>query len=995
MRTPPTRVGVVVAVLLLVAAAAAAFLAGSAAAFAPRVFDANTVVASGDPYFLVWSGESVAQSFTASSTYVLLNLTLRLRNPSTSGNVANITLRPDAAGVPSGTLLAWGTAVAGSTVGPVDVPLTPTPTLVKGTPYWIVATKGGSSITAYEWHHSNNDTYAEGEAMLNTGTGWSDPGTPTDLWFVTYGRESDANVGVAMNVSTPSALPKDSVTFTVYMNNTGTIAAPFAWLNDTLPVGFTFVSDTAASVPALTGFPNYTFSGLAYGPHSFTMTVTVDIGVNPGTTLTNEARLTYTNATGAVMPPRFATSSILVGLQRKQLYLVPADTGPVESLVPAAPTGGAMSQVVYTLPRGGAAADFRLASPLSRTLRMIGVTSTLYLDSSSHGARNLDVNLTLLDVVGASQVPVAYELLRVATDNANGFQSFAFPFPSMDLNLSQGHQVLLRVRDMGTSQDDALLAVNATTTPSQMVILTTTYVRVDALELRDASGLASVWSPKDELVVDANVSDPFGISEIAGAWINLTDPVGSRVLNFVPMTLLASNASGWKLFGATYGPGLTNGTYAIEIVVEEGNGVLAYAVGTALVRAPSFDLVLVPTQSSALSGDTLFFAIWYNNTGSGRARSVRIDVTLPSQLVFVSSSAESNRTGPTDWTWTNVSVGTHFFLLEVTVRSAIPPVPSVLTSAGLNYTDEKGYPWPSSFASAAFILQGPVLNLGFSSSTATIHSNETFVLTLTIQNTGDLAANVWLNVSWSVGIAYVSDSSGSLGGTSTPVANGVDIQFWSFAHGASRMVNVTVQGESGLPRGANLTSRVALNYTNERGSLMPAQVAVRYVTVVAPEVVNATSGLSRRSVTPGDILPATLNFTNAGDEAALSLVATVILDPSLRIQDASTTFTISGPAVLFAKSSVGRGTWRIFMNLSVARGATDEALLGVSGSIVYTDRLGNPQGLVSLNVANVTVTAPILLLTATPSNGVVEGGSEITYQIDLVNQGTGSAGRSG
>ncbi|HYM39202.1 MAG TPA: choice-of-anchor R domain-containing protein [Thermoplasmata archaeon] len=992
MRGPPTRVGVVLAVFLLLAAAGAAFLAGPAMAIAPRVFDSNTVIGSGDPFFLVWSGESVAQSFTASSTYILLNLTLRLRNPGGGGNVVNITVRPDAAGVPSGSLLAWATALAAATVGPVNVPLTPTPTLVQGTLYWIVATKGGGSANGYEWHHSNNDTYAGGKAMLNTGTGWTNPGTPTDMWFLTYGRQTDANVSVAMTGSAPRARPKDAVTFTLYMNNTGTIAAPLVWLNDTLPVGFTFVSDTAGSVPAITGFPNYTFASLAYGPHAFSMTAAVDVGVAPGTTLTNRATLTFTNATGVRMPPRIAAASVVIGLQWKQLYLVPGNPGPPQSLVPDPPTGGAGSQVVYQVPRGGAAVDFLLVNPLGRTFRLLNVTSVLYLDSRSHLTRNLDMNFTLLDVVGASQTAVAYEQLRVTTDNIPGYQAFSFPFPNLDLNVSAGHQVLLRIKDMTSSQDDALLAVNATATPSQMDVLTTTYVQVDVLGLRDASGPAVVWSPKDALVVRANVSDPFGAAEIAGAWINLTDPMGSRVLNFVPMTLLASNVSAWKLFGAAYGPALANGTYAIEIMVEEGNGVLAYATATALVRAPSFDLVLVPTQSSALSGDTFFFAVWYNNTGSGPAGRAWINLTLPNQLLFVTSSAESNRTGPTAWTWTNVGVGSHFFLVEVTVRSGIPPAPSILTRAGLNHTDEKGHLWPSLAASAAVILQGPVLALGFSSSTATIHANETFVLTLTLQNTGDPAADVWLNVSWSAGLVYVSDSSSSVGGTSAPVPDGVDIEWSSFGSGASGAVNVTVRGGSGLPRGKNLASSAVLTYTNARQALMPTQAAAVSVRVIAPEVANASIRLARSLVTPGDLLPATLNFTNDGDEAALSLVATLILDPSLRVRDASLPVTVSGSAAIFVLSGVGLGPRRIFLNLSVASGASDGAVLTMSGSIVYTDRFGNPQPVVFLNVVNATVAGPRLLVTVSPSDGVVEGGAPITIRIDPTNQGTGAAG---
>src|SRR5919197_4243649 len=101
MRGPHHRLTRGVAVFLVLSALAVPFLASVASAFGERVYDSNTVVAVGDPFFLIWGGQSVAQSFTTSETYVLLNVTLRLRNLAGAGNTVNITIRPDSGGVPS------------------------------------------------------------------------------------------------------------------------------------------------------------------------------------------------------------------------------------------------------------------------------------------------------------------------------------------------------------------------------------------------------------------------------------------------------------------------------------------------------------------------------------------------------------------------------------------------------------------------------------------------------------------------------------------------------------------------------------------------------------------------------------------------------------------------------------------------------------------------------------------------------------------------------
>src|SRR5437879_10397125 len=121
--------------------------------------------------------------------------------------------------------------------------------------------------------------------------------------------------------------------------------------------------------------------------------------------------------------------------------------------------------------------------------------------------------------------------------------------------LSAVGRIRLTLRNMGSSATDAIVSMNSTFAASRLDLDTTTYVRIDLLDLRDARASTNVWSAKDALVVQANVSDPFGSSELSGARINLTAPSGSVVVNYTSMSLVATDPgmpTAWKLSWFTH-----------------------------------------------------------------------------------------------------------------------------------------------------------------------------------------------------------------------------------------------------------------------------------------------------------------------------------------------------------------------------------------------------------------------------------------------------------
>ncbi|TMA06808.1 MAG: hypothetical protein E6J93_00720, partial [Methanobacteriota archaeon] len=191
-RRLPTSPLVGILILVFLATALSPFLATPAAGFGERPYESNQVVTASN--LNVYTGQSVAQSFVATEMYRLLNVTLRLRNIGDTTDVLNVTIRADAGGVPSSSYLAASTIVIGNNnLGTYSVRFTSPPSLVRGTRYWIVATCASALVNAYQWYHSAADTYAAGQAKinLNLGGGWINPVSPTDMYFLTFGREVD------------------------------------------------------------------------------------------------------------------------------------------------------------------------------------------------------------------------------------------------------------------------------------------------------------------------------------------------------------------------------------------------------------------------------------------------------------------------------------------------------------------------------------------------------------------------------------------------------------------------------------------------------------------------------------------------------------------------------------------------------------------------------------------------------------------------------------
>ena len=103
------------------------------------------------------------------------------------------------------------------------------------------------------------------------------------------------DITVSKIVDRSTAAPNDTLVYTIYYNNTGAGSTGDLWVNETFSPDVTFVTSSEES--ARTG-TSWHFTSVSPGPHSFTVTVTVNSGVLNGTVIINTVNLEYETSEG-------------------------------------------------------------------------------------------------------------------------------------------------------------------------------------------------------------------------------------------------------------------------------------------------------------------------------------------------------------------------------------------------------------------------------------------------------------------------------------------------------------------------------------------------------------------------------------------------------------------------------------------------------------------------------------------------------------------------
>lgn len=284
-----------------------------AAAYGELTFNQNLDIVGGA--YPISNVSIAAQSFTPWESFLLLRLSLYVWNNPPTGDLLNVTIQPDTAGSPNGTVLAWS-SLGYTGTGWRLFPLTPALPVAQGATYWIVARNTQGSNSGYEWTHSGTDV-VPGQAKRDLGAGWTL--VAPDLAYQTYGLRLEPFFTLGLDGDRAFVAPNDVLTYTVFVNNTGSRSPVAAWLNLTLPAGLTYEADTAAVLGGTRNGTSWSFSTLGNGAYSFSIAVSVSPSANRY--LNSTARFDYTDSMGVRQIPR----SAFVSVELTEVIVTPPD----------------------------------------------------------------------------------------------------------------------------------------------------------------------------------------------------------------------------------------------------------------------------------------------------------------------------------------------------------------------------------------------------------------------------------------------------------------------------------------------------------------------------------------------------------------------------------------------------------------------------------------------------------------------------------------------
>jgi hypothetical protein len=231
------------------------------------------------------------------------------------------------------------------------------------------------------------------------------------------------------------------------------------------------------------------------------------------------------------------------------------------------------------------------------------------------------------------------------------FQLVPLVIPSVTYTLPAGHLISLAIQ-RGDSINDWLIVHFDRNDYDSFVILTSDkFISMNAAWTEDAGGVGkSLFSDLEDIYVDANVSDPFGSSDIQGA--NVTVFYASNqtvVVSMQPLTLLDWDHSAipyWKSFRGML-PKLDGGLYVANVTAMDTQGYPSWLnVSFKVVSVDHFGVVALsivvagspfPLNISALNSSDQIVTDWI---GTVQLSAYRTDKVLLSNGTLSNTSVQ-------------------------------------------------------------------------------------------------------------------------------------------------------------------------------------------------------------------------------------------------------------------------------------------------------------------------------------------------------------------
>ncbi|MCK5037645.1 MAG: DUF11 domain-containing protein, partial [Thermoplasmata archaeon] len=787
------------------------------------------------------------------------------------------------------------------------------------------------------------------------------------------------------------ANPGDFLNYTIYFNNTSNFTISNVWINDTLPVGVTWVNDTAYMIPGFNGSWDdgtiwyYNFINVGFGYNSFIITVQIDAGLAPGTWVNNTVDMDYTNDVGDMMPGSDANASTMVNR-------------PVIDIV----------KIV----------DMSIANPGDM------LTYTIWFNNTgSVNASHVWLNDTLPSYISVMGLPSS----DLAWDSFNA-STYSFYFTDVPVG---DHFIIINVLILLTTPDGTVLentvvceyetdAGNDWSSSDNA----TTLVVIPIITVEKSASVTEAM-PGDTITYTIWFNNTG--SGNANIWINDTLPSGVTFQSSTSTGVLTVIGDTYSWFFANVAPGdnsftitvmintdVANGTVLVNDVIcdyEADNGLEQTAEDWANVTVlrPVIVVEKIVSSAEANPGDTLIYTIYFNNTGGADASSVWLEDVFPIELIYQSHTAGSvvgatfagaALIGQTLYfNFTNVAPGDHSFTITFIVDSTTPDCPTLVNTVDCEYEWSGQWLGNQTSDTAETHINRPTFIIDKTVDHAVASPGFFLNYTITFTNVDSgIAAFLWLNDTLPDGVVYISDNAASLGLPFSFVPAGQDL-FYEFTGvpGDSTYtftIMAWIDDAYGHMGGDELWNWVWINYTAESGYPFtgPSDSALTTISDMA-----ISKSVNLTNAAPGDSLQYTIWFNNTSG----TNLASVWINDTL---PAGVTWVSDTSALVpsFAGSWNDGITWYYnFTNVApgdhsfviiVTIDAVDPGtFLNNTATLDYTNGVGVAQ-IGSVDTASTLVDEAIMVVEKTVNTDWAQPGDTLTYTIWYNNTGVATAG---
>ena len=259
-----------------------------------------------------------------------------------------------------------------------------------------------------------------------------------------------------------------------------------------------------------------------------------------------------------------------------------------------------------------------LDPPVNSDVHIEGdLTAHLWLASRDNESASL-ATVTFSDMGPADWYdPDAWTEIATATVPLLGpiysqFKEYDLTAPGVDYVLPEGHRLVITIMRGDSLNDGLLVLYDQTAFDSYVLVNTPDFISVDDVCVMDCVGdPRAIFSDVEDVMVSANVSNPFGAYEILDATLQVAYAGNGTVISELTssMTLLAEDPSpenAWKTFTHTI-VGLGNGTYNVTVFAVDPQGSPSWLSATFTVI--SVDHFGLETPSSVTVNEPFSFTV--------------------------------------------------------------------------------------------------------------------------------------------------------------------------------------------------------------------------------------------------------------------------------------------------------------------------------------------------------------------------------------------------